>query len=152
MPACTDNTVFVEMAPEQRRLYAEHQQTLARLTAKKYLTEVDRRRILACIANLRMLCDSTFLLDRETNVSPKLEEFGELLRELLGAGPHKVVVFSQWELMLRKAAEVVEGQGVAIRHAARQYPGPGSAGVAGALPRRSRTAGPFSAPTPAARD
>jgi superfamily II DNA or RNA helicase len=112
LPACTENIVYVEMAEEQRRIYGEHQQTLARLTAKKYLAEVDRRRILACIANLRMLCDSTFLLDRETNVSPKLEEFAELLRELLGSGPHKVVVFSQWELMLRKAAEVVQAQGV----------------------------------------
>ena len=59
-----------------------------------------------------MLCDSTFLLDQQTNVSPKLDELAELLRDLLGAGPHKVVVFSQWELMLRKAAEVVEKLGV----------------------------------------
>jgi hypothetical protein len=73
---------------------------------------VDRRRILACITNLRMVCGSTYLLDKQTNVSPKLDELGELLRDLLGAGPHKVVVFSQWEMMLRKAAEVVEGLGV----------------------------------------
>ena len=78
------------------------------MIGKKYLTEVDRRRILACLANLRMLCDSTYLLDKETNVSPKLDEFAELLRDLLGSGPHKVVVFSQWELFLQKAAEVVE--------------------------------------------
>jgi superfamily II DNA or RNA helicase len=108
LPARTDTTVYVEMAEAQRGPYAEHQQTLARLLAKKYLTEVDRRRILACLANLRMLCDSTYLLDRATNVSPKLEELAELLRQLLGAMPHKVVVFSQWEQMLRLAAEVVE--------------------------------------------
>src|SRR5207247_5276272 len=96
----------------QGALYSEHQSTLARLLGKKYLSEVDRRRILACITNLRMLCDSTFLLDKQTNVSPKLEELEEILRELLGAGPHKVVVFSQWELMLRKAAEVVGPLGV----------------------------------------
>src|SRR5205823_4898169 len=29
--------------------------------------------------------------------------------ELVVEGPHKVVVFSQWELMLRKAAEVIDG-------------------------------------------
>src|SRR5262249_45694508 len=66
------------------------------------------RRILACIANMRMLCDSTFLYDKQTNVSPKLEEFAELVADLLGAGPHKVVVFSQWEVMLRKAAEILD--------------------------------------------
>ena len=112
LPARTDNTIFVEMADAQRGPYAEHQSTLARLIGKKYLTEVDRRRILACLANLRMLCDSTYLLDKQTNVSPKLEEFAELLRDLLSAGPHKVVVFSQWEMMLQKAAEVVEQLGV----------------------------------------
>jgi SNF2 family DNA or RNA helicase len=111
LPARTDTTVYVEMAEGQRGPYAEHQGTLARLLQKKYLSEVDRRRILACITNLRMLCGSTFLLDKQTNVSPKLDELAELLRELLGAGPHKVVVFSQWELMLHKAAEVVAGLG-----------------------------------------
>jgi hypothetical protein len=96
------------MADAQRGPYAENQAVLARLLQKKYLTEVDRRRILASIANLRMLCGSTWLLDKQTNVSPKLEELAELLRDLLGSGPHKVVVFSQWEMMLQKAAEVVE--------------------------------------------
>jgi hypothetical protein len=109
LPERTDNTVYVELTDAQRGPYADQQATLARLLQKKYLTEVDRRRILGCITNLRMLCDSTFLYDKQTNVSPKLEELGERLRELVLEGPHKVVVFSQWELMLRKAAEVVEG-------------------------------------------
>jgi superfamily II DNA or RNA helicase len=108
LPERTDNTVYVEMADAQRGPYAEQQVTLAQLLQKKYLSEVDRRRILCCIANMRMLCDSTFLYDKQTNVSPKLEEFAELARELVVEGPHKVVVFSQWELMLRKAAEVLD--------------------------------------------
>src|SRR5262249_38466794 len=108
LPERTDNTVYVEMAEAQRGPYVEQQVTLAQLLQKKYLSEVDRRRILCCIANLRMLCDSTFLYDKQTNVSPKLEEFAELVRELVVEGPHKVVVFSQWELMLRKAAEVLD--------------------------------------------
>jgi superfamily II DNA or RNA helicase len=118
LPARTDTTVYVEMADAQRGPYAEHSHTLARLLQKKYLTEIDRRRILASITNLRMLCDSTFLLDQQTKVSPKLEELEELLRELLFSGPHKVVIFSQWETMLRLAAEVVEklGAGFAVLH------------------------------------
>jgi superfamily II DNA or RNA helicase len=118
LPARTDTTVYVEMADAQRAPYGEHSHTLARLLQKKYLTEVDRRRILASITNLRMLCDSTFLLDKQTKVSPKLEELEELLRELLGSGPHKVVIFSQWEQMLQQAVEVVEklGLGFAVLH------------------------------------
>src|SRR5262249_8963432 len=34
LPARTDTTVYVEMAEEQRGLYAEHQQTLVRLSQK----------------------------------------------------------------------------------------------------------------------
>ncbi len=110
LPERTDNIVYVEMTDAQRGPYADQQSTLARLVHKKYLTEVDRRRILCCIVNMRMLCDSTFLYDKQTNVSPKLEEFSELMHELIAAGPHKAVVFSQWETMLRKTAEVLERQ------------------------------------------
>jgi superfamily II DNA or RNA helicase len=113
LPARQDTTIYVEMAEAQRGPYAEHQQTLVRLMQKKYLNEVDRRRILACITNLRMLCGSTYLLDRQTNVSPKLDELHELLGELLGHGEtRKIVVFSQWEIMLHKAEEVVQQRGL----------------------------------------
>ena len=87
LPARTDTNIYVEMAEEQKAPYAEHQHTLARYLQKKYLTEVDRRRILACITNLRMLCGSTYLLDKQTKVSPKLEELTELLGELLDHAP-----------------------------------------------------------------
>jgi SNF2 family DNA or RNA helicase len=111
LPARTDTTVWVEMNDAQRGPYVGQQQTLALLLQKKFLTEVDRRRILACVQNLRMLCGSTYLLDHETHVSPKLDEMTELLQELLGADPHKAVIFSQWEVMLRQAALVVERLG-----------------------------------------
>src|SRR5262249_7850127 len=75
LPDRTDKTVFVELAPEQRVLYDEQLRALVRLIAKPYLTDVDRKRILSCLANLRMVCDSTYLLDKQTNVSPKLDEF-----------------------------------------------------------------------------
>jgi hypothetical protein len=111
LPERTDTTVFVEMTPAQRGPYAEQQYTLARLVNKKFLTEVDRRRILCCIANMRMLCDSTFLYDKTTHVSPKLDELAELLPELLAA-PHKVVLFSQWEVMLHQTAALLDRLGI----------------------------------------
>ena len=114
LPEQTQNIVYVELADAQRGPYADQQATLTRLVHKKYLTEIDRRRILCCIANMRMLCDSTFLFDKQTNVSPKLEELAELLRQLIVEGPHKVVIFSQWEMMLQKVAEVVEGLGIGL--------------------------------------
>ncbi len=111
LPARTDSTVYVELSPEQRPPYDEQKAALARLLGKGHLTDLDRKRILACLVNLRMLCDSTFLFDKQTRHSPKLAEFAELVPELT-AGGHKVVVFSQWEAMILQAAEVLAGLGV----------------------------------------
>ena len=108
LPARTDNTVFVELSDEQRPPYDDQKTTLARLLQKGYLTDLDRKRILACLVNLRTICDSTFLFDRQTHVSPKLDEFAEFLPELLEEEHHKVVVFSQWETMLHETATVLD--------------------------------------------
>src|SRR5439155_25851682 len=89
-----------------------------RLLGKGILTDLDRKRILACIINMRLLCDSTYLFDKQTNVSPKLDEFAEVVDDLMSSGDHKAVVFSQWETMLHKAAEVLDrlGVGYALLH------------------------------------
>ena len=128
LPARTDNTVFVELSEAQRVPYEEQRVTLARLLGKPHLTDPDRKRVLATLANLRLICDSTFLFDKTTHHSPKLDEFGELVPELLDglvsreteagapasvsrlseSGGHKLVVFSQWETMLHLASDVLD--------------------------------------------
>lgn len=110
LPERTDSTAFVELAPEQQALYDDQRAALGRLVGKHYLTDLDRKRVLACLANLRMICDSTYLFDKTTNVSPKLDEFEELVPDL--ATDHKFVAFSQWETMVTQAAAVLERHGV----------------------------------------
>lgn len=117
LPARTDSTLVVEMTEEQRRLYAEHQHTLAILLQRKYLSELERRRVLCAITNLRMLCNSTALVDPTTSHAPKLDELEERLRDLMGndatsATPHKVVIFSQWEKMLHLVEPVLQRLGI----------------------------------------
>ncbi len=117
LPPRTDNTVFVELAPEQRTAYEEQRIALARLLRKNYLTDLDRKRVLASVVNMRTICDSLFLFDRESHVSPKLEEFKELIPEVT-VEDHKAVVFSQWETMIFEAAKVLDqlGVGYAVLH------------------------------------
>ena len=119
LPERTDTTVFLELTDEQRTPYEEQRLTLARLMGKGYLTAIDRKRILACVVNMRMICDSTFLFDKTTNFSPKLTEFAEIIPEIVGkptdsalSVKHKAVVFSQWETMIVKAAEVLDSLNV----------------------------------------
>jgi SNF2 family DNA or RNA helicase len=118
LPPRTDSTVWVDLAPEQRGPYEEQAAALARLLRKGFLSDLDRTRVLACLVNLRTVCDSTYLVDKATHVSPKLDEFAELVPELLQDGGHKVVVFSQWETMTREAAAVLDrlGVGYAVLH------------------------------------
>jgi SNF2 family DNA or RNA helicase len=112
LPGRTEATLFVELAEDQRRLYTEHRIALARLLQKKFLTDLDRQRILACLANLRMACASTYLLDRSTDVSPKLDELVERLGEWLEDPNRKVVVFSQWDMILTRASLRLASKGI----------------------------------------
>ena len=112
LPARTDSNVFVELSEAQRGPYEEQRTALARLLHKGFLSDIDRRRVLACLANMRLVCDSTFLLDKTTDHSPKLDEFAEIVEELQAESGHKLVVFSQWETMILKAAEKLDALGI----------------------------------------
>lgn len=113
LPERTDSTIYVELAPEQRGPYEEQRMALARLVSKPVLSDLDRKRILACLTNLRLVCNSIALLHEAAEVSPKLDEFTELMRDLLAEdGQHKALVFSQWEQMLQLAAKRLDELGV----------------------------------------
>jgi len=47
---------------------------------------------------MRMVCDSTYLIDEKTNVSPKLDELKDILLEQLDLrnNRRKVIIFSEW--------------------------------------------------------
>jgi superfamily II DNA or RNA helicase len=111
LPERTDQIFRVRMTSEQAGPYWEQSDILARLMHKwqrqGWLSEVDLRRITCCIQNMRMLCNSTFLFDKETNFSPKLEEFREIIRELALEEKRKVVVFSEYERMTYLASQVL---------------------------------------------
>ena len=109
LPQRTDQIFRVRMTSEQAGPYWEQNDILARLMHKwqrqGWLSEIDLRRITCCIQNMRMLCNSTFLFDKETNFSPKLEEFREVIRELAVEEKRKVVVFSEYERMTFLASQ-----------------------------------------------
>src|SRR5712691_4980654 len=58
------------------------------------------------LQNMRMSCDSTYLLDHQTDFGVKADELTTLLDDLLEPPGSKVVVFSQWvrmhELLVRR--------------------------------------------------
>jgi superfamily II DNA or RNA helicase len=114
LPERTDQIFRVPMTPEQAGPYWEQNEILAKLMSKwkrqRWLSEIDLRRITCCIQNMRMLCNSTFLFDKETNFSPKLVEFREIIRELAVEEKRKVVVFSEYERMTFLASQELSKQ------------------------------------------
>jgi SNF2 family DNA or RNA helicase len=112
LPKRTDQIFRMPMTKQQAEPYWEQNDILAKLMHKwerqGWLSEMDLRRITCCIQNMRMLCNSTFLFDKETNVSPKLDEFREIIRELAIEEGRKVVVFSEYERMTWLAGEVLK--------------------------------------------
>ena len=116
LPPRTDQIFRVAMTEEQAEPYREQSDIVARLMNKwqrqGWLSEIDLRRITCAIQNMRMLCNSTFLFDKETNRSPKLEEFREIVRELVLEENRKVVVFSEYERMTHLAGEELRKLGI----------------------------------------
>ena len=116
LPKRTDQILHVSLTPQQAEPYWEQNDILAALMRKwerqRWLSEIDLRRIMCCLQNMRMLCDSTFLFDKQTNHSPKLDEFREIIRELAIEEGRKVVVFSEYERMTHLAGQELEKMGV----------------------------------------
>ena len=82
---------------------------------------------------MRTICDSLFLFDHQTRVSPKLDEFAET-----GSGCHRarttrLVVFSQWETMILEGREGPRPARRRLCRAARRAAGQGPQGGAGAV-------------------
>jgi superfamily II DNA or RNA helicase len=116
LPERTDQVFRVPLTPKQAEPYYEQNDILAQLMRKwerqGWLSEIDQKRILCCIQNMRMLCNSTFLFDKKTHHSPKLAEFREIVRELAIGENRKVVVFSEYERMTYLAGEELRKLGI----------------------------------------
>lgn len=105
MPPRTDTILNVPMTKEQRAIHDEYKFQVSILIDKwrrhKFLSEADRKRLLLFLSMMRMVCDSTFILDQKTRHDTKIDEVMAIVNNLLEEGEGKVVIFSQWERMLR---------------------------------------------------
>ncbi len=116
MPARSDKNLFVPMTKEQRVIHDEYKFQVGVIIQKwrrfKFLNEKDRRRLLLFLSMMRMVCDSTFILDQTTRHDTKIDETLAIISDLLEQPDGKVVIFSQWERMLRLLAESLSSAGI----------------------------------------
>lgn len=99
LPDQIRNDYFIDLHPQQADIHNGYFQSLLPLLNKKFLTPMDLRRIQMLLLKMRQVCDSTHLIDRETNISPKLAELASIVDELVIQNNRKVVIFSEWTTM-----------------------------------------------------
>ncbi len=110
LPERLDKIFFVPMTEQQTRHHEENQEIVARIVAKwrkyRFLNETDQRILMIALQNMRMACNSTYLLDGTTDHGVKADELATLLEEIFERPDAKAVVFSQWvrthELIARR--------------------------------------------------
>ena len=113
LPERADKMLFVPMTREQRVHHDENGQIVTRIVSRwrktSYLSDIDQRRLQCALQNMRMSCNSTCLLDHETDFGHKADELVTLLEELFEQPDAKAVVFSQWlgahEVLMRRLRE-----------------------------------------------
>ena len=113
LPCRQDKILLVPMTPQQMDAHEDYKSTVAQLIAKwqrnHFLSETDRHRLLVSLNKMRMVCDSTYILDEESRHDVKVDETINIISEFLDSDTvGKVVVFSQWERMTRLIAAQLE--------------------------------------------
>ena len=98
LPNVQQINIPVELSPLQAEYHGSYASGMARIISKKFLTPFDLQRLQQLLTSMRMVCDSTFLVDDKTNESPKLEALKEILFEKLDLQNtnRKIIIFSEW--------------------------------------------------------
>ena len=111
LPDRTDRNYFVPLSAEQKAAYEDHEAVVARLAAiaqRRPLTQPEQERLLRTLAMMRMVCDTTFILDPKVRACPKLAELERILEECRENPEVKVIIFSEWERMLQLVRELCD--------------------------------------------
>ncbi|HZZ77848.1 MAG TPA: DEAD/DEAH box helicase [Gemmataceae bacterium] len=100
LPGRMEKNQFVPMTPQQQEMHDENRAIVARIVQKwrrfHYLSEADKQRLMTGLQRMRMVCDSTYLLDPSGDFGFKTAEVIAQLEEILSDPEAKVVIFSQW--------------------------------------------------------
>ncbi|MFN0212897.1 MAG: DEAD/DEAH box helicase [Saprospiraceae bacterium] len=127
LPKRSDKNLVVPMTQAQREMHREFADQVAKLVIKwqrmKFLDEQDRQKLLKNLNLMRMVCDSTYIVDQSTNYQTKVDELRNILSEILEIEGEKVVVFSQWARMNDLVARELDDMGVGYRYLHGQVPG-----------------------------
>jgi SNF2 family DNA or RNA helicase len=109
LPNVRQIEIPVELSPLQQEMHGSFASSLTMTLRKPFLTPFDLQRIQLLLANMRMVCDSTYLIDDQTNESPKLLELEYMLLEKLDIQNNsvKLIIFSEWRKVHKLIGEML---------------------------------------------
>ena len=121
MPGRQDKNLFVPMTKEQKAIHEEFEFKVHIIVDKwnrlHFITEAERMRLLTLLSQMRMVCDSTYILDQQTRYDTKVDEVMNILADIFdNSNDEKVVIFSQWERMTRLIAWELELRGIGFEN------------------------------------
>lgn len=98
LPNVQQHDIRVGMTSLQADYHASYASGISQIVHKKFLTPYDMKMLQMLLSNMRMVCDSTYLIDDSTNESPKLDELKYILLEKLDVknSSKKIIIFSEW--------------------------------------------------------
>ena len=103
LPERIDKNYFIDVTTEQWDIHQDYDSIVSRLVRKwqyyGFLSEQDRQRLLIALSCMRMVSDSTYILDQKTRYDKKIDELMVIINDIFESGDDKVVIFSQWERM-----------------------------------------------------
>ena len=120
LPKRIDKNYFLDITKEQAEIHDDYNAAVARLALKwkrqGFLSEKDRKRLLLSLGCMRMVCDSTYILDEKTRFDTKIAELLVVLNDIFESNDEKVVIFSQWERMTRLVANELEKKNIGYEY------------------------------------
>jgi len=98
LPQVQQQDIRIGMTPLQADYHNSYASAIGKLVHKKFLTPYDMQKMMMLLASMRMVCDSTYLIDDATNDSPKLDELKYILLDKLDMKNtrRKIIIFSEW--------------------------------------------------------
>ena len=114
LPQVVHKNIYVNLSEEQANLHAGFSRGIAKILGKKFKTTYDWQKLMLLLTNMRMVCDSSYLIDKQSHHSPKLIELRDILIDRLNIknNTRKVIIFSEWVTMLNLIGEMLKKEGV----------------------------------------
>ncbi|HET8735703.1 MAG TPA: DEAD/DEAH box helicase, partial [Pricia sp.] len=114
LPQVIQKDVYVSLSDEQAGMHGSFARGIASILAKKFKTTYDWQKLMHLLTNMRMVCDSTFLIDKESHHSPKMTELRDILIEKLDLRntDRKIIIFSEWVTMLHLIGDMLKKENI----------------------------------------